>query len=173
MTWSNCASAYAMRPFSENVCLLNGSPTLVMPRSVLRRGELGGPQLRDRRRDRGLALGRVEPLALGRGEHEVQDAALLGGELGLDQVGRALRVGARDLELVLEAAADGHDEHDERGDDAEPRDDNAPCVVRTGAHPAGQCAGRKSLVCSETLGSRFAPVLRHAPLTSRRVSRTP
>ena len=33
MTRSNCASAYAMRPSSENVFLSNGSPTLVMPAS--------------------------------------------------------------------------------------------------------------------------------------------
>ena len=46
--------------------------------------------------DRRLALGRVEPLALGRREDEVEDAALLGRELGLDQVGRLLRVGAGD-----------------------------------------------------------------------------
>ena len=38
--------------------------------------------------------------------------ALLGGELRLDQVGRTLRVRARDLELVLQAAADGRNEHD-------------------------------------------------------------
>jgi hypothetical protein len=62
--------------------------------------------------DRGLALGRVETLALRRGEDEVQHGALLGGELRLDQVGGLLRVGARDLELVLEAAADGRHEHD-------------------------------------------------------------
>ena len=31
MTRSNCASAYAIRPFSENVWSLNGSPTLVSP----------------------------------------------------------------------------------------------------------------------------------------------
>src|SRR3712207_8394834 len=39
----------------------------------------------------------VEALARGRGEDEVEDAALLLRELALDQVGRALRVGARDL----------------------------------------------------------------------------
>jgi len=36
----------------------------------------------------------------GRREDDVQDPALLGGELGLDQVGRLLGVGAGDLELV-------------------------------------------------------------------------
>ena len=52
--------------------------------------------------DRGLALGRVEPLSLGCREDDVQHGALLGGELGLDQVGRLLRLRPRDLELVPE-----------------------------------------------------------------------
>ncbi len=73
----------------------------------LRRLELGNGRL-----DCGLALGRVETLALRRGEDEVQHGALLGGELRLDQVGGLLRVGARNLEHVLEAAADGRHEND-------------------------------------------------------------
>ena len=85
----------------------NGLPTLSMPTLPscgleLRRLELGNSCV-----DRGLALGRVEALALRRGEDEVQHGALLGRELRLDQVGGLLGVGARDLELVLEAAADG------------------------------------------------------------------
>ena len=84
------------------------------------RGELRRLELRDRVLDRGLALGRVEPLALGSREDEVEHRALLGGELRLDQVGRALRVRARDLELVLQAPADGRDEQDEHGDDRPP-----------------------------------------------------
>ena len=136
-----------MRPSSENVWSLNGSPTLVMPGLVLGRLELGGLELRDRLLDRGLALGRVEPLALGRGEDEVQHAALLGGELRLDQVGRPLRVGARDLELVLQAAADGGDEHDEDDDDPEPAEDDAPRMGRAGSRPAREPARRETLVC--------------------------
>ena len=113
MTRSNCASAYAMRPLSANVWSLNGSPTLVRPRRVLGRLELGvGPQLLHGRLDGRLALRRVEPLALGRREHDVEHAALLGGELLLDEVRRALRVRAGDLELVAQPAADGGDERD-------------------------------------------------------------
>ena len=80
---------------------------------VLGRLELRSPELRNRALDRGLPLGGVEPLALGSGEDDVQDAALLGRELGLDQVGRFLGVRSRDLELVAQAAAHGPDEHDE------------------------------------------------------------
>ena len=75
----------------------------------LRRLELGDGGL-----DRGLALRRVEALPRRRREHEVQHGALLGGELRLDEVGGLLRVRARDLELVLQAAADGEDEDDQR-----------------------------------------------------------
>ena len=45
-------------------------------------------------------VGRVEALALGRREDDVQHAALLGRELGLDQVRRPLRIRPRDLELI-------------------------------------------------------------------------
>ena len=121
---------------------------LVLGRLELLRLELGDGVL-----DRLLALGRVEPLPLGRGEDEVEDAALLGRELGLDQVGRLLRVGARDLELVLQAAADGRDEHDQAGDDPDPGEDDAPRVCRAGAHPRASppvarrsCAARRSAV---------------------------
>ena len=100
--------------------------------------------------DRGAALGRVELLALGRREHEVQHAALLRGELRLDQVGRLLRVRARDLELVLEASPDRPDEQDERGDDPDPGDHHAPRVACAGSHPARERACRQSFVCCET-----------------------
>ena len=72
----------------RSVCSENGSPTLSIADLVLGRRELGRLELRDRVLDRGLALGRVEPLALGRGEDEVEHRALLGGELRLDEVGR-------------------------------------------------------------------------------------
>ena len=113
------------------------------------RGELRRLELRDRVLDRGLALGRVEPLALGRREDEVEHRALLGGELRLDEIGRALRVRARDLELVLEAPADGRDEQDEDGDDPHPAEDDLPRVVGAPAHPAREAAGRQSFVCRE------------------------
>ncbi len=74
--------------------------------------ELRGLELRNGGIDCGLALGRVETLALRRGEDEVQHGALLGGELRLDEVGGLLRVRTRYLELVLEAAADGHHKND-------------------------------------------------------------
>ena len=121
------------------------------------RGELRRLELRDRVLDRGLALGRVEAFALGSREDEVEHRALLGGELGLDEVGRALRVRARDLELVLEAAADGGDEQDEHSDDPHPAEDDLPRVVGAPAHPAREAAGRQSFVCCEML-----LLLRHA-----------
>jgi hypothetical protein len=125
--------------------------------------ELLGLELGDRVFDRSLELRIVESLALGRSEDEVQHAALLGGELGLDQIGGSLRVGARDLELVLQAAADGADEKYERGDDPYPRDHHAPRVRRTRPHPAGERPGRKSLVCGEPAEARFGTrhLLRH------------
>ncbi len=103
-------------------------------------------QLRDRVLDRLLALGRVEALARRRREDEVEDATLLLDELGLDQVGGPLRVGARDLELVLEAASDGEDEDDERDDDADPREHDPPRMRGARPHPARQRPGREALV---------------------------
>ena len=113
------------------------------------RGELRRLELRDGVLDRGLALGRVETLALGRREDQVQHRALLGGELGLDEIRRLLRVRARDLELVLQAPADGRDEQDEDGDDPHPAEDHLPRVVGAPAHPAREAAGRESFVCCE------------------------
>ncbi len=171
MTRSNCASAYAMRPSSEKVFSLKGSPTLSTP--ARSSGpivcELGRSQLGDCRHDRGLARRRlVEALTLRRREDEVQHPALLGRELGLDQVGCLLRLGARDRELVLQAPADGGDEEDEPGDDPDPGDHHAPRMVRAGAHPACQRSGRKSFVCCETI-LRF----RHAHTPSGRYGYDP
>ena len=117
---------------------------LVPARSELRRLEL-----RDGVLDRRFPLGRVETLALGRREDQVQHRALLGGELGLDEIRRLLRVRARDLELVLQASADGRDEQDEDGDDPHPAEDHLPRVVGAPAHPAREAAGRESFVCRE------------------------
>ena len=89
-------------------------------RRVFGRRELGRLELRDRGVDRRLALRRIESLAFGRGEDEIEHGTLLRGELGLDQIGRALRVGARYLELVLQAAAHRHDERDQCDDDSQP-----------------------------------------------------
>ena len=85
-------------------------------RSLLRPrwGELIALEPRDGVLDRRLALGGVEPFPLGRGEDEVHDRTLLGRELFLDQVDRLLGVRPRNLELVLEAAADGADEKTRR-----------------------------------------------------------
>jgi len=109
--------------------------------------ELGRLQPGDRRGDRRLPLGRVEPLAFRGREDEVEHAALLLGELRLDQVGGPLRVRPGDLELVLEAAAERADEHDERGDDGHPGADDAPGMGRARPRPASERAGRESFVC--------------------------
>ncbi len=110
------------------------------------RSELVRLQLVDRGLDRGLPFLRVEPLAFGRGEDEVQDAALLGRELLFDQVRRPLRIRARDLELVLQAAAHSRDEDDEKGDDAQPGEDDTPRMRCARAHPGGERSGRQPLV---------------------------
>ena len=118
----------------------------VRPVLVGRRLELGRPKLGHLLLDGGLARRRVEPLPLGGGEHDVEDAALLGLELGLDQVGGLLGVGAGDLELVAQAAADGRDERDQDDHDPEPAAEDAPWMCRAEAGPAGERARRESLV---------------------------
>ena len=110
-------------------------------------GELVRLELRDHGRDRRLALGRVEALALGSGEDEIEDAALLLRELRLDQVGRALRVGAGNRELVLQAAAGRIATRTiSSGDDPEPGEDDAPRVRGAGPHPARKPARREAFV---------------------------
>ena len=47
--------------------------------------------------------------------------------------------------------------------DREPGDDDAPGVVRAGAHPTRECAGRKSFVRCEAFCLGFVCLLRHAP----------
>ena len=128
-------------------------------RLVLGRLELGGLELRDRPLDRRPALGRVELLPYGSGEDDVQHTALLGGELGLDQVGRLLRVGAGDVELVLQAAADRRDEHDQEDHDPDPAEDHPPGVRGAHARPAGEPAGCEPFV--RCLSCWFQIVLRH------------
>ncbi len=147
MTRSNCASAYAMRPLSANVWSLNGSPTLVRP-AVSSVG-LNSASVRRFAMAASIAAlrsGGVESLALGRREHDVEHAALLGRELLLDQVRRALRVGAGDLELVAQAASDGGDECDQDDDDPEPGKEDPAGMDRAGAGPAGPRARRQSFV---------------------------
>jgi len=131
-------------------------------RRVLGRLELGGLELRDRLLDRRPALGRVELLPFGRGEDEVEHATLLGGELGLDQVGRLLRVGAGDVELVLQAATDRRDEHDQEDHDPDPAEDHPPGMRGAHARPAGEPAGRETLVRSLALAPGFQVLLRHS-----------
>ena len=143
------------------------------PCLLLGRLELGGLQARDRLVDRGLALGRVEPLALGRGEDEVEDAALLVGELRLDQVGRPLRVGARDLELVPQRAADGRDEPDEDDDDRQPAEDDTPRVGRAETRPAREPSCRETLVRElPPVTTGFRAVLRHQAASRFRFGRS-
>ena len=116
---------------------------------------------RDRLLDRGLALGRVEPLARRCGEDDVEDAALLGRELRLDQVGRALRVGAGDLELVAQAAAHRDDEADEHDEDPDPADDHAPRVRGAESRPARPGARGEAFVCAWTGGGSAGGITRH------------
>ena len=113
---------------------------------VLGRLELRRAEPRDRLLDRGLPLGRVKPLAVRRSEDDVEHAPLLRGELGLDQVGRVLRLRARDLEFVTQAAADRGDEPDQDDDDPEPAQQDAPRVGRARAGPASECAGGEPFV---------------------------
>src|SRR6185295_14960786 len=105
---------------------------------ALRGLELARLELRDGLLDRRLAFRRVEPLTGRGGEDEIQDRALLGGELRLDEVGCLLRVRARDLELVAQAATDGGDEGDEHDDDPDPGAHDTPRVGCAGPHPAGE-----------------------------------
>ena len=131
--------------------------------------ELGRLELRDRRLDRRLVLRRVEPLALRRGEDEVQDAALLLGELGLDQVGRLLRVRARDLELVLQAAADRR----RRGRSGaammptQARDDAPRDALRTRASSrrARRSTGARAPLAADLGSGPFTPMLVHGPVS--------
>src|SRR4029079_2124337 len=131
---------------------------------ALLRGERSGAKLRHRVLDRGLPLRCVEPLALWGREDDVEDAALLGGELRLDQGGRPLRVRPRDLELVAEAAAHGGDERYQDDDDPEPRPEDAPRMGRARARPAGERSGRHAFVRGEPRASvsvRRIAVLTH------------
>ena len=131
---------------------------------VAARRELRGLELRDGVLDGGLALGRVETFSLGCCKDQIEDGALLGGELRLDQVGRTLRVRARDLELVLQAPADGRNEQDERGDDPHPPEDHFPRVVGAPAHPARERTRREALVGGQTVG--IGPVYGRLDVTS-------
>jgi hypothetical protein len=71
---------------------------------------------------------------------------LLLGELGFDQVGRLLRIRARNLELVLQAAADRPDQDDQEHDDADPAADHAPGMRGASPRPARERAGREPFV---------------------------
>ena len=139
---------------------------------VLGRLELGRLETGDRLLDCRLALRRVEPLAHRRREDEVQDAALLGGELRLDQIRRLLSVGPRDLELVAQLTSDRPDQDDQDGDDAEPAEDDAPRMRRAGPRPARQRAGGQTFVgCAAPIRHRFVNVGRRptVPVGSSRV----
>ena len=148
-----------MRPSFENVGSLKGSPTLSMPALPSLGLNSDDWSSRDRLLDRRLARGRVEPLALGRREDDVQDRALLGGELRLDQVGRLLRVRPGDLELVAQRTADRPDEDDQDDDDADPAEDDTPGMRRACAHPARERARRQSFVSLAAAGGRLVAVV--------------
>ena len=158
-----------MRPFFENVASPNGSPTLVsfgVPStgsapSVAANG--AARSLAIALLDRRLALRRVEPLALGRGEDDVEDAALLGRELRLDQVGRPLRVGAGDLELVAQAAADGGDEpiRTTMIPSHAPRTRHG-CVAHARAQRASAPVDSRSCAASRAPPVRFVPRRAHS-----------
>ncbi len=167
ITRSNCASAYAMRPSSETVFSSNGSPTLSMPAlsSVGLNSEVLSFAIACSIAALRSGVSSCSPS--GRGEDEVEHAALLGGELRLDQVGRLLRVGAGDVELVLQAPADRRDEHDQQRHDPDPAEDHAPGMRRAHARPAGEPAGRETFVRSLALAPGFQVLLRHAFAPSR------
>ena len=152
ITRSNWASAYAMRPSSETVFSSNGSPTLSMPAvsSVGLNSEVLSFAIACSIAALRSGVSSCSPS--GRGEDEVEHAALLGGELRLDQVGRLLRVGAGDVELVLQAPADRRDEHDqERPRSRSSRRPRARDASRTCA-PSGQA--RRSRDVRAQLGAR-------------------
>ncbi len=142
------------------------------PRALLRWRELVGAEQEHRLLDRCLPLGRVQALALRRREHEVENTALLGGELGLDQVGRLLGVRARDLERVAELTAEGADEADEDDDDRDPADHDLPRVPGAPPRPAGEPARGEAFVGGKTFRHVILPRSHRDPsLPERRTRR--
>ena len=79
---------------------------------------------------------RIEPFTLRRSEDDVQYRTLFGGELGLDQVGRPLRIRSGDVELVPQVAPHRAHEHDQTGHDADPCGDHTPWMCGEGSRPA-------------------------------------
>ena len=148
-----------MRPSSENVLVAERVADARQAGLVLGGLELRRLEERDGLLDRRPALGRVQPLALRRSEDDVQHAALLGCELGLDQIGRLLRLRARDLELVAQLAADRPDQDDQEGDDADPAEDDPPGMRRARARPVREPTGRETFVRRAPFGLRFGSPL--------------
>ena len=149
-------------PFSENVSSSNGSPTLTRPAVSSDASNSGVFRLAIASSIAALRSGVSSRCPFGRGEDDVEDAALLVGELRLDQVGRPLGVGARDLELVPQRAADRRDEADQDHDDREPAEDDAPRVRRARPRPARERPCREALVRrSPAVPAGFRAVLRH------------
>ena len=161
-----------MRPSFENVSLLNGSPTLVRP--ALPSCGLNSDVFRSAIAFAIAALraGVSSRSPCRRREDDVEHGALLGGELRLDQVGRLLRVGAGDRELVPQRAADRGDEDDQGRDDPDPGEDDAPGVAGAHAHPARERARRQPLVRRQALRRPVLLVLRHPLLLLDSVVRT-
>ena len=127
-----------MRPLSEIVPSANGSPDALDAGLVLGRLELLRLQLGESVLDGSLALGGVELLARRRREDKVQDAALFGGELRLDQVSRLLRVGAGDLELVAQVSAEQHDRQQEGKEGEDAHQQHTPRVGSRTYAPTGR-----------------------------------
>jgi hypothetical protein len=68
--------------------------------------------------------------AAGRRQHHAESGALLAAELGGDQVGRLLRVRARDLEVVDQLAVERGVQADQQSEHDEPAPDHALRMAR-------------------------------------------
>ena len=159
-----------MRPSSENVFVLERVADALDPRLVLGGLELGVLSFAIASSIAALRSGVSSRWPSAR-RRRVQHAALLGRELGLDQVGRLLRVRARDLELVLQAAADRRDEDDQNGDDPDPaRTTRHGCVAQARVQRASAPVESRSWAASRSEPSRpfspFVPVPRSCSLIS-------
>ena len=114
---SYCTSKKAICPLSDELLRPSCGQRARDRCDVLRVGRqraLRGMRRDEHLRERVRALGRVEPLTVGRREHDAQRSALLAAELRVDQVGRLLRVRARDLEVVDQLAVERRVEPDQQ-----------------------------------------------------------
>ena len=107
----------------------------ILGQLALARGR-GGEHPVDRRRP----CGRVEALPARRRHDDAQRSALLPTELGVDQVGRLLRVRPWDLEVVDQLAVERRVQPDEQDEDADPAPDHAPRMARAPACQSREAA---------------------------------